>query len=89
MKSKHKHCQSLISGYKTEEIFALLVFQGVYAAVVAYLPSLFKPTVDSVMGYSDIHNTSDYTLTPKQHDRHCTCNVILRRARVLAVAMEK
>jgi hypothetical protein len=46
-KSKHKQCQSLICSYKAEELFALLVFQGVYVAVVAYLLYLFSPTVDS------------------------------------------
>jgi len=48
-KSKHKHCLSLINSYTVEELFALFVFQGVYAAVVAYLLSLFKPTADSVL----------------------------------------
>lgn len=64
IKSKHKHCQSFISSYKAEELFALLVFQGVYAAVVAYLLSRFKPKVNGVVwaGYSHVHKTSDYKI---------------------------
>jgi len=66
IKSKHKHCQAFISSYKAEELFALLVFQEVYAAVVAYLLSFFSPKVYSVVraGYSHIHKTSDYKITP-------------------------